>query len=1072
MRLAVNIEHPADLSASAVTYHPTPQAVEFMRHLASGALEGGGAYALQGPYGAGKSSLAAFALNQLSYPTSNSTHRPHPQLGGEAGTACAGVLRDGGLLPIPIVGAAESLAVRLAAAMKAMAIGIPAGQRSSAIKSCTMLDPQRVTGEQVLLLLTDVAHTMRRKGRTGILLVIDEFGRHLEHMLATASESDFHLLQSIAEATGRTDAPLSLVIIQHFGLEHYSARFLGATRGEWEKVRGRFRETVLNNTETDAAYIAGKALVSLGVDGAALPPWDRCGRVAPPVLNDASFLAAAEKCRPLHPMTVAMLARLARLLGQQDRTIVGWLTSDMETGFRAVWARGGGKGWVYPYALFDHFFGDALLVPSNPALAKRFAAIHEAEGRIQDDVGENARTLFRTLAMLNFCGGRGLAADQSGALACLPDGFPFEKSITPLTKSSLVVYRRYRDEYAVWQGSDYDVTARVDDALSTLSLDVAVEMNRRLGKPVLAHGHLIRTGNRRSAHIHWLNRDQSPSASGQGDPRVLVWIGEMAERSSVVGDVVGEARIHALEPHLRESAAIKRLLDEDSELQDDVVAQAELRSRLNFHEGRIRTLAQELLDSDLEWRLNGQPFSSMQPAISAAMDAAYPQAFELHNELVNRDRVSGQITHALRKLFEHLHEFPQEENLRIVKFPAERVIYESLLKQTGLHALSDTGKWTLDLEHRALAPGLRQCVEEVRRLCRDEGGHGAPPTVEAIVRHMAARPFGVKRTPAILLCALVLLSDRDRHELYEEQQFVPHWGPQTLLRLLKAPARFAISAPTSPTAGRRLMREYCRTLVPCATVNEAPIAVARQVLQRHAALSTYARRTESVSPEAKRFRRALESAKSPADMLFRAIPAALGYSSLPSRKEDTRDFFVAIQRVWADLEAADENLLLSLEQVAIDTLGLECMRDVQTQCRQLAKHILTDSQMHHGFDRFLNCLADDSLSDERIWFALAVDDGLGIPTAIRSWSDGHVSQAEFLLRRNLLAMQEAGQLLQDLRLKDDASPFAVFWPNPADESGEDMEALSKRLSDIIRDIPSGKRGPVIVNLAREFRGAA
>ena len=1068
MRLAVNIEHLADLCASAVTYHPTPQAIKFVRHLAVAALEGGGAHALQGPYGAGKSSLAAFALNELSYATAKFTPSPRLHFLTDGQTAVSEVHEQGGLVPIPVVGSSEPLASRLATAMKALAAGVPSRQRGSALKSCVSLDPHKVTSEQALLLLTDLSRDMRRKGRAGTLLVIDEFGRHLEHMLATASESDFHLLQDIAEATGRPDAPLSLVIIQHFGLEHYSVRFFGAKRGEWEKVRGRFRETVLNNTETDAAHIASKALASLRVAQSTRRPLERGGREVPRILKDPEFFAAAQKCEPLHPMTVVLLSRLARLLGQQDRTIVGWLTSDMDTGFKAVRAKGR-KGWVYPGALFEHFFGDALLVPSNPALAKRFAAIHEAYERIPDDLGENARDLFRTLAMLNFCGGRGLTADKGGALACLRKGFPFDGCIAELTKFSLVVYRKYRNEYAIWEGSDYDVARRVDDAISTMSLDLASEMNRRLAKPVLAHGHLIRTGSRRSAQVLWLNANESPP-SGENGPRVLVWIGEGAAESTPTGDVVGQAEIHVLEPHLRESAAIKRLLDEDSELQDDVVAQKELHSRLDFHKARIFALAQDLLDSDLEWRVSGQAFSRMQPAISAAMDVAYPHAFELHNELVNRDRVSGQITFALRKLFEHLHDFTEQQNLGIAKFPAERVIYESLLKQTGLHAPAANGVWILDLESTEVPSGLRYCIDEIQRLCLDEGS-GQPPTIEAIVRHMAGRPFGMKRTPVVLLCVLILLADRDRYELYEDHQFLPHWGPQTLLRMLKVPSRFTISAATKYPISKRFMHDYRDALTLDGTVSDAPVAVARQVLQRHAVLSIYARRTEALSTEAKQFRRGLETAKSPTDMLFRSIPIALGYASLPSRGAPQRDFLAEVKRVWVELEAADANLLACLERVAVDALGRTRIQDARTECCELATRVLADSQMHHGFDQFLNRLVDASILDDRSWFARVVDDGLGIPTPIASWSDGHASQAEFLLRRNLLAMQQAGRLLGDLHLQDDARPFAVFWPNPSGrKSGNDVEALCERLAAIVREFPSGERVPAIVNLAREFRG--
>ena len=571
MRLSVNLGNSEDLIASVLSYHPTGQAIEFVGRLASAALEGGEAHALQGPYGAGKSSLAAFALNQVSCSTQAFAPRRTPEVFGSGKDSVAKLLDAGGLAPIPIVGAAEPLASRVARALKAFAKSMPKRPSVAALRNCAALDPDNVTHEQVLRLLVDTTQGVRRLGKAGALLVIDEFGRHLDHMLATASDEDFHLLQSLAELTGRADSPLSLLIVQHYGLEHYSSRFFGDRRAEWEKVRGRFRETILNNTEVDAAHIIGKALESSDRCESRRLPVPKFAKSGPKLLRDAGFLAAARKCRPLHPMTVALLSRLARLLGQQDRTIVGWLTTDLGTGFDAARSKAD-KGWIYPDALFEHFFGDALMVPSNPALAMRYAAIHSANERIGDDISAQARALFQTIAMLTFGGGRGLAADKASALACLPPRFPFEKCVAELTKSSLVVYRRYRGEYAIWEGSDYDIARRVDEEIEAVSLDLAAEMNRRASRRVLANSHLIRTGNRRSARIHWL-RSGEDAPQGDKRPRILVWMADQRPSSAPPGDVTGVATVHALEPHLKEAAAIRRLLEEDSDLQDDLVAE-------------------------------------------------------------------------------------------------------------------------------------------------------------------------------------------------------------------------------------------------------------------------------------------------------------------------------------------------------------------------------------------------------------------------------------------------------------------------------------------------------------------
>ncbi len=1067
IRLSVNLGNPEDLMASVPSYHPTGQAIEFVGRLASAALEGGEAHALQGPYGAGKSSLAAFTLNQVSCSTQAFAPRRTPEVFGSGNDSVAKLLDAGGLAPIPIVGSAEPLASRVARALKAFAKSMPKRPSVAALRKCAALDPDNVTHEQVLRLLVDTTQGVRRLGKAGALLVIDEFGRHLDHMLATASDEDFHFLQSLAELTGRADSPLSLLIVQHYGLEHYSSRFFGDRRAEWEKVRGRFRETILNNTEVDAAHIIGKALESSGQRDSRNLRIPKSAKSGPKLLRDASFLGAARKCRPMHPMTVALLSRLARLLGQQDRTMIGWLTTDLGTGFDAARCKAD-TGWIYPDALFEHFFGDALLVPSNPALATRYAAIHSAHERIGDEISAKARTLFQTIAMLTFGGGRGLAADKASALACLPPRFPFEKCVAELTKSSLVVYRRYRGEYAIWEGSDYDIARRIDEEIEAVSLDLAAEMNRRASRRVLANSHLIRTGNRRCARIHWL-RSSEDAPRGDTRPRILIWMAEQRPSSAPVDDVTGVATVHALEPHLKEAAAIRRLLEEDSDLQDDLVAAKELRLRLDFHEARISALCDDLLDSDLQWQVAGRALPGLQKAISVAMDRAYPCALPLHNELVNRDKVSGQVTGALRKLIERLHASPDKENLGIEKFPAERIIYESFLKQSGLHVETD-GKWQLQLgeKHVKEAEGLRYSVDAIRKLFL-ETGQGAHPTIDDVAAHLGAPPFGVKRTPAILLCILIVLADRDSHEIYEDHQYLPHWGPRTLYRMLKAPARFSVAAAAKSPVGKRFMRDYRKALTGSGELGDSdtPVAIARDLLIRHSNLSVYARQTKTVSQEAQAFHRALSVAKSPGDMLFRAIPRALGHSSLPSRGADGRNYLSSVHLVQAELDEADSELLRSLESVALEALNCEEVKAARAQCVELANYVISGSQMHHGYGEFLAQILNDSILDDRKWFASVVNEGLSIAVPIGSWSDAHASQAEFLLRRNLLGLQRTGRLISDMQLQKDGAPFAVFWPNPADgERKKEIKSVVHKLSSIVEEVPKDSQLAVVADLAR------
>ena len=95
-----------------------------------------------------------------------------------------------------------------------------------------------------------------------------------------------------------------------------------------------------------------------------------------------------------------------------------------------------------------------------------------------------------------------------------------------------------------------------------------------------------------------------------------------------------------------------------------------------------------------------------------------------------------------------------------------------------------------------------------------------------------------------------------------------------------------------------------------------------------------------------------------------------------------------------------------------------------------------------------------------------MDNGLGISIPLKSWSDDHASQAEFLLRRNLLALQQTRDLLAECKVQSDASPFAVFWPNPNAVLGEATRDVAEQLTSLANSLSSEERAAVIVQLAK------
>ena len=110
-----------------------------------------------------------------------------------------------------------------------------------------------------------------------------------------------------------------------------------------------------------------------------------------------------------------------------------------------------------------------------------------------------------------------------------------------------------------------------------------------------------------------------------------------------------------------------------------------------------------MIDSpaDSVWYHNGNKLEiankrAMQEMLSDVLDKVYNKTPKIFNELINRDKPSAQANAARNKLLYAMQNHASEFDLGIDKFPAEKAIYRAVLRETGLHQLTDDGDtWQL-----------------------------------------------------------------------------------------------------------------------------------------------------------------------------------------------------------------------------------------------------------------------------------------------------------------------------------------------------------------------------------------
>ena len=118
-------------------------------------------------------------------------------------------------------------------------------------------DPLAVTA-----LLVDVANDLRARTGAGLLLIVDEMGRFLEHAAANASVEDPSIFQALAEQSGgRSGANLAVVGILHHGFADYVAGLGAWIEAEWARFSARYEEIRFDNSTEQSLFLLAQALV-------------------------------------------------------------------------------------------------------------------------------------------------------------------------------------------------------------------------------------------------------------------------------------------------------------------------------------------------------------------------------------------------------------------------------------------------------------------------------------------------------------------------------------------------------------------------------------------------------------------------------------------------------------------------------------------------------------------------------------------------------------------------------------------------------------------------------------------
>ncbi len=916
------------------------------------------AWTLTGPYGTGKSAYALFLTDLLA------NAHPRHERGRELRGRHLGNARNAAPL-LPLLVQAERGPL-LPPILRALEVG---NATAALARRAERQGKSTISGAAGVELLAKVA--ARSPG--GLVLVIDELGKFLEYAAGTNGgarepDDDVFLLQQLAEAAARSVKPFVVVGVLHSGFADYLTDSASIRRAEWQKVQGRFHDIPFALPGEQLLALVGHALNTdfekeAGVEGSyrrrfACITGNPALRTA---LEPAGLLSRLSTCLPLHPVTAMILWPLFRSkVAQNERSLFAFLTSHEPGGFRAFLhsetASTAAPLFGLP-ALYDYVAAALGRATSIGRDARHWTLIGHALDRVPAAAPPLAHAVVKSIGLLALYGDEARMPASTGVLGAVFDDHPagdLSAALALLERQSIVVFRRHRKAYGLWEGSDVDL----DDCFATARArcggrPLAARLEAVCSpQPLVARAHYVETGTLRFFEARLAQLDAGSVEAGMAgstaaDGVVLFLLDSVLDPQArnqravqISGSVRNAKPVLVAVP--QDGAQLCAALDElecwrwvranVAELEGDPVARQEVDARTEAAQDRFEHIAGPLfglrghgLDPAAStWFRDGLRCRPLRPRdlqnlFSQCCGETYHLAPTLHNELLNRQSLSSAAARGRRNLIERMMRDEHRDRLAIDGFPPEYSMYRAMLEQGGIHHRTRDGRFRLRSPARTRST-WKQAWRAVEDFIAESGR--CPRPVSALISRLQAPPFGMRAGPLPVLLMAVLRVKGEEVALYEDGLFVPDFGIETVERLLSRPGTFALRSYRLGKRDQRLLDEVGE-LAAAGTIEPrrrpALVDVVKQLLRLGTDLPPFAQYTRRLSVPARALRERLRGATDPRAMLLEDLPRDLGVDV--ESADAPQVFAKALGRALDDLRGAYPRLLDTVEEQLRNAFG-------------------------------------------------------------------------------------------------------------------------------------------------------
>lgn len=787
-----------------------------------------------------------------------------------------------------------------------------------------------------------------------LLIVVDEFGKVLEHAAKNNPEQELYFLQKFAEFVNVPTRDILLLTTLHQNFGSYSKDLTETQKNEWIKVKGRFKEITFVEPVEQLLYLASRQLPKKQYELDFEPAFDLYQLAIETRIITSSFSEdIACQLFPLDAFSAFAITMAMQRYGQNERSLFTFLNNRGHNSLSEFQPKRNltyHLGIVYDYISYNFYSYLKDANADSMGWASMQASIERVEGLEWESTNQlnDAINIVKAIGILNLLGVASFQLDL-GQMAryahSAMDVANAKELIEKLIRFKIVRFASYKNRLMLFEGTDIDIELEIQKAGAVVSRPVSFidDLRQFISKrvsPVKAHCFHSGTPRYFEYEIREEPLDMVPTGDTDGfiellfspKPNALEEIKTYSlntEHAIIYAyfnnteEIIG----HLYNINKYDYILTKVLIDKKS----DHVAFGEIMKLKEYEEDLLnKTISDNLFayKNRVNWIFKGEQkrvrsLKEFNKLLSDVCNEVYSKSPVMKNELFNRHKLSSPISMARKNYLVALTENYQKEDLGFDqdKFPPEKTIYYSLLKNTGLHK---NGAFLDKPEGNGLKDMWEECIQFLH------SSTNKPRRISELIKILSNQPYKVKQGFLDFWIPTFLFIKRQDFALSDANSgaYIPNMDMAFFDLLQKHPADYCVKAFDVDGVKLDFFNQYRRfvNLNDEVTVTtDSFVETIKPFLFFYKKLNDYTKHTKKFAHKSTmKFRDVLAKAKDPEKAFFEDLPESLNFSTNSIKNgEGMEEYGKVIQRSIRELRSCYSQLIDRIEERIVEEFGLE-----------------------------------------------------------------------------------------------------------------------------------------------------